>query len=99
MVGVAACSDDEVVLVGRTDGDWEGANAGGTDVAVSKLSVDNGAAIWRYQARDSHANPMVLPRLEPHTKATLFQNNPPHPFPCLIVLHFGGDEPSESFAQ
>ncbi|CAM9931836.1 unnamed protein product, partial [Ascophyllum nodosum] len=49
MVGVVACSSDEVVVAGRTNGDWDGTNSGGTDVAVTKLAVGNGTEVWRYQ--------------------------------------------------
>ena len=53
MVGVVACSSDEVVVAGRTNGDWDGTNSGGTDVAVTKLAVGNGTEVWRYQVTHS----------------------------------------------
>ncbi|CAN0049267.1 unnamed protein product, partial [Sphacelaria rigidula] len=46
----AAGESDTVVLTGRTDGNWEGTNAGDFDFLVVKLGAD-GDEIWRWQVR------------------------------------------------
>ncbi|CAN0306359.1 unnamed protein product [Ectocarpus fasciculatus] len=46
--GVAALSDGSVVLVGSTDGDYAGTNAGAQDFAVVKLT-EEGVLEWTWQ--------------------------------------------------
>ncbi|CAN0353237.1 unnamed protein product [Laminaria digitata] len=36
------------VLVGRSSGDWDGANAGSADMAAMKLDID-GNLLWKWQ--------------------------------------------------
>lgn len=52
LVGAApansAVSGSDVVLAGRTEGDWAASNAGGTDFCVVKLDAD-GNELWVWQ--------------------------------------------------
>lgn len=50
MYGVAALSDGSVVLVGGTEGDYAGENAGGKDFVVVKLT-SAGVVDWSWQVR------------------------------------------------
>ena len=56
-VGITMAGDGSMVVVGRTDGDWDGVNAGSTDDVIGtddciavRLDAD-GEEIWRYQVR------------------------------------------------
>lgn len=40
--------DESIILGGYTEGEWAGANAGGSDFAAVKLSSE-GEVIWRWQ--------------------------------------------------
>lgn len=48
--GIALAEDGSMIVVGETDGSWDGANAGGNDFAAFRLDAD-GEEIWRYQVR------------------------------------------------